>query len=186
MADNELDDDGAQIVKARQGMGIVKILLIVVGVVVLVAGTIGTTLYIAGVVGGNHDSGSSNSSSAMSDGSEQTSSEAPTIKKEPIYYAFDPAFIVNFNDGNNIRYLQVTLEVMTYNQHTVEDLERHMPVIRNNLIMMFSSLNYDVLSTVAGKRKLQEDALAEIRSILKEKTGKEGVEEVYFTGFVMQ
>jgi len=186
MADNELDDDGVQVVKTGQGQGVVKIVLIVISVIVLVAGTIGTTLYFAGVVGGNHESASSSSSSSMSDNADSGNSEGPVHRKEPIYYAFDPAFIVNFNDGNNIRYLQVTLEVMTYNQRTVEDLERHMPVIRNNLIMMFSGLNYDVLSTVAGKRKLQEEALAEIRSILKEKTGKEGVEEVYFTGFVMQ
>jgi flagellar FliL protein len=186
MADNQLEDDGVQVVKTRQGQGIVKILLIVVTVIVLVAGTIGTTLYFAGVVGGNSGSGSPDSSSTRGDSTETGSTDSSAMKKEPIYYAFDPAFIVNFNDGNNIRYLQVTLEVMTYNQHTVEDLERHMPVIRNNLIMMFSSLNYDVLSSVAGKRKLQEEALAEIRSILKEKTGKEGVEEVYFTGFVMQ
>lgn len=186
MADNELEDDGVQAVKVRQGLGIVKILLIVVTVIVLVAGTIGTTLYFAGVVGGGHENAGPNSASSASGDTESAGSESSTMKREPIYYAFDPAFIVNFNDGNNIRYLQVTLEVMTYNQHTVEDLERHMPVIRNNLIMMFSSLSYDVLSTVAGKRKLQEEALAEIRSILKEKTGKEGVEEVYFTGFVMQ
>ena len=186
MADNELEDDGVQAVKTKHDLGIVKIILIIVTVIVLIAGTIGTTLYFAGVVGGGHEGSASNSASSMNSDSESADSGPTMMKREPIYYAFDPAFIVNFNDGNNIRYLQVTLEVMTYNQHTVEDLERHMPVIRNNLIMMFSSLSYDVLSTVAGKRKLQEEALAEIRSILKEKTGKEGVEEVYFTGFVMQ
>lgn len=186
MADNEMEDDGVQVVNAKQSLGIVKILLIVVTVIVLVAGTIGTTLYFAGVVGGGHDNANSGGPTTMSNDTESANSDSTMMKKEPIYYAFDPAFIVNFNDGNNIRYLQVTLEVMTYNQRTVEDLERHMPVIRNNLILMFSSLSYDVLSTVAGKRKLQEEALAEIRSILKEKTGKEGVEEVYFTGFVMQ
>ena len=186
MADNDLEDDGAQMVKAKQSTGIMKIILIVVAVIVLVGGTIGTTLYLAGMTGGGHDSGNTESSAAVHEDTASSDHESGGVRKEPIYYAFDPAFIVNFSDGNNIRYLQVTLEIMTYNQHTVEDVERHMPVLRNNLIMMFSSLSYEVLNTVAGKRKLQEEALSEIRSILKEKTGKEGVEEVYFTGFVMQ
>lgn len=185
MADNALEDD-VPVVKTKQGLGVVKILLIVFAAIVLVAGTIGTTLYFAGVIGGGHQATAENSAPSKNSNAEADNSGSSVKQKEPIYYAFDPAFVVNFNDGNNIRYLQVTLEVMTYDQHTVEDLERHMPVIRNNLIMMFSSFNYDVLSTVAGKRKLQEEALAEIRSILKEKTGKEGVEAVYFTGFVMQ
>ena len=78
------------------------------------------------------------------------------------------------------------MEVMTYDASVVDDLEKHMPVIRNNLIMMLSNLNYEVINTVAGKRKLQDEALTEIKSILMDKTGREGVEEVYFTGFVMQ
>jgi flagellar FliL protein len=186
MADNELEEDGAPIVQARQGGGLVKIILIVLGVIILVAGTIGSTLYLSGVLGSGHSNGGSDMSAAEQGGAGGEKSRESMSKKEPIYYAFEPEFIVNFSDGNSIRYLQVTVEIMTYDQRTVEDLERHMPVIRNNLIMMFSSLSYDVLSTVAGKRKLQEEALAEIRSILKEKTGREGVEDVYFTGFVMQ
>ena len=122
--------------------------------------------------------------------SQNESAREPVAKqkssKEPIYYAFDPAFVVNFNDGKNIRYLQLTMEVMTYDASVVDDLEKHMPVIRNNLIMMLSNLNYEVINTVAGKRKLQDEALTEIKSILMDKTGREGVEEVYFTGFVMQ
>jgi flagellar FliL protein len=186
MADNELEDDGAQVLRAKQGSGLLKIVLIVLGVIILVAGTIGTTLYFSGIIGGGQ--GNTGADMTASTGAETGSedSNGTKNKKEPIYYAFEPEFVVNFSDGNNIRYLQVTLEIMTYDQRTVEDIERHMPVIRNNLIMMFSSLSYDVLSSVAGKRKLQEEALAEIRSILKEKTGREGVEQVYFTGFVMQ
>ena len=179
MADNEKDS-----VVANKGGGMVKILIIIISVVVLMAASIGATLYFTGII----SSGEKGEAVSETHQIEKTDSNQAKGKevKEPIYYAFDPAFVVNFNDGKNIRYLQLTMEVMTYKESVVEDMEKHMPVLRNNLIMMFSNLNYEVINTVAGKRKLQNEALTEIKSILLEKTGEEGVEEVYFTGFVMQ
>lgn len=37
-----------------------------------------------------------------------------------------------------------------------------------------------------GKEKLREEVLAEVRKVLEEQTGEAGVEQVYFTSFVMQ
>jgi len=185
MAENEIESEGGSSVKPQNGGGMMKIILIAVAIIVLVVGSITATLYFAGVIGGGDKADDvSTEHGASSSGEDDT--KHGKAKKEPIYYAFDPAFVVNFSDGKSIRYLQVTLEIMTFDNRVVEDVERHMPVIRNNLIMMFSSLNFEVLNTVAGKRKLQDEALSEIKSILLDKTGKEGIEEVYFTGFVMQ
>jgi len=185
MADNDLGSEAAPAVASNGG--IMKIIIIAVAIIVLVVGSIMATLFMTGVIGGGSKSGDvAAEHGAEANNEESGNSDKGHKGKEPIYYAFDPAFVVNFNDGKSIRYLQVTLEIMTYDSHVVEDVERHMPVIRNNLIMMFSSLNYEVLNTVAGKRKLQDEALSEIQSILLDKSGKEGVDEVYFTSFVMQ
>ena len=42
------------------------------------------------------------------------------------------------------------------------------------------------LSTQEGKAKLRKEVLKEIHKVLEAETGKEGVEEVFFTSFVMQ
>ena len=184
MADDNSTDTEANDVVVSKGNSMVKIIVIVVLVIVLIAGSIGATLYFAGVIGGEKIS--QDSALDQSDEASKSTDKKGKMKKEPVYYAFDPAFVVNFNDGKSIRYLQLTLEIMTYNETVITDLEKHMPVIRNNLILMLSNLNYEVINTVAGKRKLQNEALTEIKSILLDKSGREGVEEVYFTGFVMQ
>jgi flagellar FliL protein len=75
---------------------------------------------------------------------------------------------------------------MTREEDVVEELKTHMPVIRNNLVLVFSDQTYDTISTAEGKQKLRDEALAEIKQVLKKETGKTGVEEVYFTSFVMQ
>lgn len=182
MADEDMTGNGTESVVTSKSNGIIKILLIITAVIVLITASISATLYFARVMIGQQGS------SGQASQSESTRMQVAKKKssQEPIYYPFDPAFVVNFNDGKNIRYLQLTMEVMTYDDSVIEDLEKHMPVIRNNLIMMLSNLDYEVINTIAGKRKLQDEALAEIKSILMDKTGREGVEEVYFTGFVMQ
>jgi len=75
---------------------------------------------------------------------------------------------------------------MTYDQEVVAAIEQHMPVIRNNLVFLLSAASYDQINTLEGKQKLRADALAEIQKILKDKIGRPGVEEVYFTSIVMQ
>jgi len=52
--------------------------------------------------------------------------------------------------------------------------------------MLFSSLDYQTISTIAGKQKIRDEALAEVQNVMKQETGKTGVEAIYFTSFVMQ
>ena len=59
-------------------------------------------------------------------------------------------------------------------------------VIRNNLLLLFGSQNYEGLRTREGKERLREAVLAEVRAIVKERAGRDGVTQVYFTHFVMQ
>ena len=60
------------------------------------------------------------------------------------------------------------------------------PVIRNALVMLFSSQTYAGLSNTDGKKKLQAQALDAVRKIVADKTGKPDVDALYFTSFVMQ
>lgn len=103
-----------------------------------------------------------------------------------IYYAMDPPFVVNFEIPAPVRFLQVTVEVMAHEQSVIDAVQKHMPVIRNNLMMLFSGQDYQVIRTREGKEALRARTLAEIQSILKQRTGKPGIEAVYFTSFVMQ
>jgi flagellar FliL protein len=107
-------------------------------------------------------------------------------KEPPQYLAFDPPLVVSFQDQSTMRFLQVTVEVMGRSEETLAAVKTHMPVIRNNLLMMLGGRNMQQLTERDGKEKLRQDALAEVQRILKENTGKPGVEDLYFTSFVVQ
>jgi len=169
--------------KPKKKGKLLKIIIIVFSVLLLLGGAVGGTLYFTGALTGDHGLLSDNSSDTND---QQGKSSKKKSKKEPVYFAFDPPFVVNFVENNQIRYLQITLEVMTRNEEVVDDLKKHMPVIRNNLVLIFSDQTYDTISTSEGKQKLRDEALAEIQQVLKSETGKTGVEAVYFTSFVMQ
>ena len=102
------------------------------------------------------------------------------------YLPLDPALVVNINREGGSQYLQATIQLMTRNQEVYEAAKLHAPAIRSALIMLFSTANYDALSTLEGKRALQEDARNRINEVLEELAGVSGVDAVYLTSLVFQ
>lgn len=116
-----------------------------------------------------------------------TAAAAQAAPKTPeLYLPLDPAFVVNFQDQDSTRYLQVGVTLMTHDPNAVQAMKDSDPVIRNALVMLFSSQTYAGLSDIAGKKKLQTEALDAVRKIVADKTGKPDVDALYFTSFVMQ
>ncbi|RFA28538.1 hypothetical protein CAI21_11760 [Alkalilimnicola ehrlichii] len=106
--------------------------------------------------------------------------------RAPIYIALEPPFVVNVDRNGRRAFLQITVEVMTRNEELAEALQAHTPVIRNNLLMLFGTVEYAEVQTREGKDRLRHQALAEINKVLKDKGAPALLEELYFTGFVMQ
>ncbi len=105
----------------------------------------------------------------------------------PIYLALDPAFVVNFQADQLVRFLQISIEVMSRDQKTLDLLKSNDPVVRNDLLILLGNQKYSAISTPAGKEQLRADALVAIRKDLAQAGGDPSrLEAVYFTSFVMQ
>lgn len=125
--------------------------------------------------------------------------DKPTPLAPAIYLALAPDFTINFHIKGRQRYLQTEVTLMYRDPAVEELLNLHMPAIRNGLVMLFSSKNFDELQTVEGKNSLRDEALHEIQAILQKEfaageSTEEGeehqsppeIEQVLFTKFVMQ
>ncbi len=109
------------------------------------------------------------------------------VKGPPLYAALDPPFVVNFEADQAVRFLQITVQVMSRDQPTLDLLKANDPVVRNDLLLLFGNQKYATISTSAGKEKLRADALEAVRKVVAGAGGKpELVEAIYFTSFVMQ
>lgn len=108
------------------------------------------------------------------------------MSKQEQYLTLDPPFVVNFKDDQSMRFLQVGVSLMSHDAAALAAAKDADPVIRNALVMLFSSQDYTILSDAAGKQKLQAQALDAVRKIIEKRLGRPGVEALYFTSFVMQ
>lgn len=112
---------------------------------------------------------------------EQRNAPAPAI-----YLPIKPAFVVNYGGAGRLRYLKTELSVRLENADAANSIRHHLPYIRNNLVMLFARQTDETLSSQDGKEALRRDALAEIRNVIKEEDGREGVVDVYFDTFIVQ
>jgi len=149
------------------GIGIVFVLLIGLGV----------GLFIAGALGSNGSPGET-----VADGE----AVVEETRRAPIYYDIEPAFVVNVQAERRIRYLQVKVELMARDQDSIDAVERHIPRIRNSLLMLFGDIDYEKVQARAGREALQEEARKQIIEVLEAEDEPAEIESVFFTNFVMQ
>jgi flagellar protein FliL len=174
-------DDEREIAPPVKKGGFLKILLILLSLLLLIGASAGATMMLTGTLDAIP------AGVRSGDGAESDRSRRPATRSgPPIYVELGEPFVVNFIEGNQIRYLQVRIEVSTRDNSIPQAISTHLPKIRNNLVFMFSGFDYMSLASVDGKQKIRDAALDEIQGILYEETGNPGVESVYFTSFVMQ
>ncbi|HAW16868.1 MAG TPA: flagellar basal body protein FliL, partial [Oceanospirillaceae bacterium] len=91
------------------------------------------------------------------------------------------------NLAGSKKFVQFSMGFMThYDQRIVDFVYKHEMAIRSAIIMEVSSHQQDQLVTVADKQKLADSLKTRMNQVL---TGYEdfgGIEEVFFTEFVIQ
>lgn len=181
MATPKKEDPKGGEAKAKGG-GAGKIVLLVVLVVVLVLGAVGATLYFTGALGKllGHGGGGEDHGGGLAPAA------APRPSGPAQYLAIDPPFVVSIDDQGQLRYVQISVSAMARDKKILEAVTQNAPQIRNNLIMLFGRQSFQALTSPEGREKLRADTLDTIQKVLTKEIGQPGVEEIYFTNFVMQ
>lgn len=175
MAEEESLDVGAE--EGKKGGK--KKLIIIIALVVLLLGGGGAAAYFFLFSGSDE--------SASTEGSAPSAEDAASLAGLPsIYLKLDEPFILDFLVDGKQRYLQLNMTVTSKDQTQIDALKLNMPLIRNSLVLLFSSQSFDELKTMEGKLALKKAALDAINKLLEEQTGKGGIDAVLFTSFVMQ
>lgn len=103
------------------------------------------------------------------------------------YVSFEPPFVVNFKADSAVKFLQVSLQVMTRDSSMERVLKENDAAVRDAILSLLDGQTYEVLSTAEGKDELRKGALEKVRDVMKrEGADPTKVEAVYFTSFVMQ
>ncbi len=161
--------------KEKKNSPVKLAVVMIVGAILLVAVSMGGVFFVMQSMG-------------MGGGGEKAKVEASHANDPAIYYPIDPPFVVNFKDRGRTRFLQVSMEVMTRNPEVISAIEAHMPLIRNNILLVLSNHDAEALYSAEGKEMIRQQVMEELKTILVQEIGRVGeqVEGLYFTSFVTQ
>ena len=113
--------------------------------------------------------------------------EVDTTDLEPAnYLPLDPPLVVNFMDQGESRFLQVSVQIMSRDTEVYEDAKIHAPAIRNSLLLLLGTVDYEMVTTREGKEQLQQLALQTADEMMASLAGKSGLDGLFFTNFVVQ
>ncbi len=103
-----------------------------------------------------------------------------------MYIPLKPAFVVNYGGKGKLKYIKVDMSIRVNDSVSAYGVRHHMPLIRNDLVLLFSSQEDADIDTQAGKELLRQAALEKVQQILKDEEAGEGVVDLYFNNFVVQ
>ncbi|MEH6625196.1 MAG: flagellar basal body-associated FliL family protein [Motiliproteus sp.] len=168
-------DEAAQPEGKKSGK-LVLILIVLAGVLVLALGGGAAWYFLSG-----------------DDTADTDAVEQQVKKKEAIYVKIrtsggKPYFVVNFTTEKfgSQRFLQVFIEARTRDSSVRDALTKHMPLVVHSLTSLFAVQTLSDMQTAEGKERLRLQATEKVKEIMQTEIGEPGIEEVFFTNFVMQ
>jgi flagellar FliL protein len=126
--------------------------------------------------GGEHDGGGVNCPH------EEAGGHGGAKKGPTDTFPLEP-FIVNLSgDGSEVKFLKVTVKLKLAKAECTPFVEPHMAEMRDSILMLLSSKEYDMIKSVQGKMELRDEILERVKNI--EKHGR--IKSAFFTDFVAQ
>lgn len=103
-----------------------------------------------------------------------------------LYVSMPRPFVFNVPGASRDRLVQIKVQVLVRGTNNEEIAKQHIPLMESTMLRTFSKANADDLVTAAGKDTLKAAALKDVQEALIGVAGSPIVEEILFTGFVMQ
>jgi flagellar FliL protein len=143
------------------------------------------TLAGAGVAGGIYATRAGWTGQAGGPLASKTEATPTTAKSAPIYYSFQAPFTSNLRDSGS--FVQLALSVATADRPEIADeVKLNESALRSVVLMTVADEDAGALATTAGKQQLQAKLRTVMDQVLRTKTGRTGIDSVYFTSFVIQ
>jgi flagellar FliL protein len=106
-------------------------------------------------------------------------------KFQPTYFPIPESFTANLRDDSG--FVQASVGVSTYyDERVIANLERHQMAVRSAILLALTDQDAATLSTTRGKEVLKGELRTAVNDVLKAKEGFGGIDDVYFTSFVIQ
>jgi flagellar FliL protein len=179
---------------------VVKIVLIVVGILFLVAITVGGTLFASGFFDAN-ESGSAEQAiaaleaeaaeqaaeaEAAAAGPDKVKQDSPELTRfEPSYFVLPKVLVANISNSRKV--MQATVAIMTfYDERVIENVDTHDFPLRFAMLKVMRNTTEAEVADADFQDNLAAKLKTEMNAVLEGLEDFGGIEAVYFTEFVVQ
>ncbi|EKP0280128.1 flagellar basal body-associated protein FliL [Aeromonas sp. MR19] len=152
------------------------IMVVALAVIVLGGGGAGAWLMLSG--------GDKPAAEASAEGKDAKPKEEAA--QPSLYVGMPRPFVFNVSGGQRDRLVQIKIQLMVRGAADETLAKQNVPLIEGTLLRVFSAATSEQLMTFEGKEKLRKDSLEECRRVLNDLVSSPVIEQVLFTGFVMQ
>ena len=120
-----------------------------------------------------------------------SSDEAPEEGKEgaaPVvsYVTLVPALVGNFGEGPKLKFFKADLSLRVTGAEVEAKVKHHEPLIRNQLVMLFSQQTEEAMAAPGARETLRAEALKQVQDVLTQEEGKPLVEDLLFNNLIIQ
>lgn len=109
-------------------------------------------------------------------------SAAPVVA----YISLSPALVGNFGSGPKLKFFKADISLRVTGADTEAKVKHHEPLIRNQLVMLFSQQTEATMAAPEAKENLRVEALKQVQEVLTQEEGKPLVEDLLFNNLIIQ
>ena len=104
------------------------------------------------------------------------------------YISLSPPFVGNYAlDGNSkLRVYKADVALRVTGDAAAAAVKHHEPLIRNQLVALFTQQTVDSMSNVEAKERLRQEALKQVQQVMENEEGKPIVEDLLFNNLIVQ
>lgn len=168
----------------NSGGGKKKIIIIIVAVIIILAGAGAGAFFMFG--GGNTPTGGQELVEGIDEVVLDEDDGEEAEKGDAFYVGMPRPFVFNVPGYGRDRLVQIKVQLLVRGADNDTAARKHIPLIEDIMLTVFSSSNAEKLSTKVGKDEIRVSAQEAVQQALEPVVGNPVVDKVLFVGFVMQ
>ena len=104
------------------------------------------------------------------------------------YITLSPPFVGNYGlDGSaKLKVYKADISLRVTGAEAAKAVKANDPLIRNQLVGLFTQQTSETLGSVEAKEKLRQEALKQVQQVMNDETGKPMVEDLLFNNLIVQ
>lgn len=104
------------------------------------------------------------------------------------YITLSPPFVGNYGlDGSSkLKIYKADISLRVSGAEAAKAVKANDPLIRNQLVGLFTQQTSESLGSVEAKEKLRQEALKQIRQVMTDETGKPMIDDLLFNNLIVQ